>query len=94
MINSTTSTDRAVHPEAVAATGQASARVATPRPDQLSTENAAHLRDALLRQPEIRADVVERARGLAADPSYPTIDILKQVGAVILNSTDLSELQS
>ncbi len=91
MINSTTSTDRAVHPEAVAATGQVTVRASAPRPDQLSVENATHLREALVRQPEIRPEVVERGRALAADPQYPSADTLKQIGAAILRSPDLSE---
>lgn len=93
MINSTTSTDRAAHPEPVAPTGPAAVRPASPPPDQLSTENAAHLRAALLRQPEIRPEVVERGRALAADPSYPSPDILKHVSAVILKTPDLSDTQ-
>ena len=52
------------------------------------------MRDELSRQPEIRPEVVERARALASDPSYPSTAILKQVGALILNSADLSEDQS
>lgn len=93
MINSTTSTDRAVHPDPVAAAAQASTRPSTPRPDQLSTENAAYLREALARQPEIRPEVVERARGLADDPNYPSIDVLRHVSAVILGTPDLTESQ-
>ena len=44
-----------------------------------------------MRQPEIRPEVVERARALAADPNYPPRDVLKNVSAQILNSADLSE---
>ena len=91
MINSTTSTDRAAHADAVGAPGQATPKPLAPRPDQLSTDNVAFLRDALVRQPEIRPEVVERAKALSADPSYPSIDTLKHVGALILKSADLSE---
>lgn len=94
MINSTTSTDRAVHPDPVAATKSVVARPSAPRPDQLSTENAAYLREALARQPEIRPEVVERGRNLAADPNYPSIEILKQVSAVILATPDLTDVKS
>jgi hypothetical protein len=90
MINSTTSTDRAPHPEKVTAAGHVSARATAPRPDQLSTENATHLREALARQPEIRPEVVERARALAANPNYPSTEMLRHVGAMILKSPDLS----
>jgi hypothetical protein len=94
MINSTTSTERAAHANAVSAPGQATPKALTPRPDQLSTDSVLFLRDALVRQPEIRPEVVERAQALAADPNYPSFDTLKQVGSVILNSPDLSEDQS
>ena len=91
MINSTSSTDRANFPEPVKAAGQVSARQHAPRSDQLSTENATHLREALSRQPEIRPEVVERARALAADSNYPSHPILRHVAATILQAPDLSE---
>lgn len=94
MINSTTSTDRTPHTDAVALTAQPAQRQATQRPDQLSTDSAAFLRSELTRQPEVRPEVVERARALAADPKYPSVETLKKVGAMILNSPDLSEDQS
>lgn len=90
MINSTSSTDRAVHPEVVAATNQVTVRSPAARPDQLSTENATHLREALARQPEIRPEVLERARALAADPAYPSMDTLRHVAALLVNAPDLS----
>lgn len=64
------------------------------RPDRLSTESAAHLRETLTKQPEIRPEVVERAKALAADPNYPSASVLRQVSGMILNSPDLSEDQS
>lgn len=94
MIKSTTSTDRAAHPELVSPTLKAVAKPAAPRSDKLSIENAALLRAELVRQSEIRPDVVERARALAADPNYPSTQVLQQVGRLILNSPDLSEDQS
>jgi hypothetical protein len=94
MINSTTSTNRAVHADAISAPGQATVKQLSPRPDQLSTASASFLRAELSRQPEIRPEVVERARALASDATYPSPAILKQVGALILNSADLSEDQS
>ncbi len=74
-----------------AATG--TGRGATSRPDQISTENAAFLRAELQRQPEIRPDVVARARALADDPSYPPVSVLKDVAAKILAAPDLSEVE-
>lgn len=94
MINSTTSTDRTPHADAVALPSQPAQRQTTQRPDQLSTDNAAFLRAELERQPEIRPDVVDRARALATDANYPSAEILKKVGAIILNTPDLSEDQS
>jgi hypothetical protein len=94
MINSTTSTDRTPHAEALALSSQTTPRSPAPRGDQLSTESAAFLRSELTRQPEIRPDAVERARALAADPNYPSKEVLSHVGAMILNSADLSEDES
>jgi hypothetical protein len=94
MISSTSSSDRAARPEAVAAQAQPAVRPYAPRPDQISTERAAFLRAELGRQPEIRPEVVERARALAADPDYPPREILQNVAQQILNSPDLSEDES
>jgi hypothetical protein len=65
-----------------------------PGADNFSASNSAALREALARQPEIRPEVVERARQLAADPSYPSADIIRQVSQKILNSPDLSNDQA
>ena len=94
MISSTSSTDRAARPDLVSSTTPASERPQAPRSDQISTESAAFLRSELARQPEIRPEVVERARALAADPNYPPVEIIRNVAEQILNSPDLSEDQS
>jgi len=94
MISSTSSTDRTVRPELVAAAGPSAGRPAGPRPDQISTDNAAFLRAELQRQPEVRPEVVARARELASDPNYPSFEILKSVAGQILASPDLSEIES
>lgn len=94
MISSTTSTDRTVRPEIVSAPGQSASRPPTVRPDQISTEQAAFLRTELQRQPEIRPEVVARARELAADPNYPPRDVIRSVAQQILKSPDLSEDES
>jgi predicted metal-dependent RNase len=52
------------------------------------------LRAELKRQPEIRPDVVARARTLLRDPDYPRIEILRNVASQILESPDLSEDES
>jgi hypothetical protein len=94
MISSTSSTDRTARPDLTPASGQASERPYKPRPDQISTESAAFLRGALQRQPEIRPEVVARARALAEDPNYPPAEVLRSVAEQILNSPDLSESES
>lgn len=93
MITSTSSTDRAARPELVPAAGSSAGRSHAPRPDQISTESAAFLRAELERQPEIRPEVVERARALANDPGYPPAEALRHVAEQILGSPDLSEDQ-
>jgi hypothetical protein len=94
MISSTSSTDRTARPDLVSTPATASERPYTPRPDQISTESAAFLRSELQRQPEVRPEVVERARALAADPNYPPAEVMRHVAQQILNSPDLSEDES
>lgn len=91
MISSTSSTDRAARPELIASAGPSAGRSGALRPDQISTESAAFLRAELQRQPEVRPEVVARARDLLADPSYPSMEVLRDVAGQILNSPDLSE---
>ena len=57
----------------------------------IAIDTANFLKAQLNRQPEIRPEVVERARALARDPSYPPMDVLWQVAGMILASPDLSE---
>ncbi len=90
MINSTSSSDRVLRPDGVVH------HTKTPSPqgpeaDRFAPEHTAALKSALANQPEIRPEVVARARLLAADPSYPSPAILRQVGRVILNSPDPDE---
>lgn len=94
MISSTSSSDHAARLDAVTAAGQPPLRAPAARPDRISTESAAMLRTALTAQPEIRPEVVERARALLADPSYPSLTIMRSIGRQILASPDLSEDQS
>jgi len=56
--------------------------------DRFSPENTKALQDALTSQPAIRPEVVARGRELAADPSYPSAEILRKVSEVILRSPD------
>lgn len=91
MISSASSPDRTPRAEALAATGPAAPRAFTPRPDRISTESAQFLRAELTRQPEVRPEVVARARLLVADPAYPPVSVIKSVAATILAAPDLSE---
>ncbi len=77
---------------AIAAASTASVAKAQNRPvDQIHIDKASALRSNLQEVPEIRPEVVERARALAADPSYPSDSIIRQISQVIVNSPDLSE---
>ena len=94
MISSTSSTDRLARPELVPPAGQSAGRSFASRPDNVSTEQAAFLRSELARQPEIRPEVVARAKALADDPNYPSPEICSKVAQQILAAPDLSEDQS
>src|SRR5262249_14438300 len=94
MISSASSPDRTPRAEALAATGPAAPRPYAPRPDRISTESAAFLRAELGRQPEIRPDVVARARALAADPAYPPVTVIRAVAQKSLAAPDLSESEN
>jgi hypothetical protein len=61
------------------------------RTDRFSADGAAALRALLQSQPEIRPEVVARGRELAADPTYPSREILTRIGRAILAAPDLSE---
>lgn len=82
-----------MRPDLVPAAATGAGRGLASRPDQISTESAAFLRAELQRQPEIRPDVVARARALAEDPNYPPAAVLKDVAAKILAAPDLSETE-
>lgn len=95
MISSTSSSDPAARAGQASLSGPS---VHRPRPrlanDQISIGTAAKLGEELAKQPEIRPDVVARARALAADPSYPSPEVMRRVGEMILGSPDLSEDES
>lgn len=92
MISSTPSSDRPLRPDTTPPIApKAAAQPAGPGPDQLSLEKIELLRQALARQPEIRPEVVERGRALAADPAWPPHDVLRKVSELILRAPDLSE---
>ena len=77
-------------PVAAAAINSAS-RPPQPPTDQIHIDKAAVLRASLQQVPEIRPEVVERARALAADPAYPSDSIISKISAKIVNSPDLTQ---
>lgn len=89
MINSTSPSDRVLRPDGPVLHNNGAANRGAGS-DRYSPENTAALRTALSQQPAIRPEVVARARALAADPSYPSPEILRHVGQVILKSPDLT----
>lgn len=94
MINSTSSSDRTPRADSVQINRP---KVVIRNPDsgdQFSAENSAALKVALTKLPEVRPEVVARGRALAADPSYPSPEILRRVGEAIIKSPDFSEDQS
>ena len=92
MISSTPSPDRPERPDSLAPFApKPRARSVEMGSDHLSLAHAELLRTALANQPAIRPEVVERGRILAADPAWPTHDIMRRVSQLILQSPDLTE---
>ena len=56
--------------------------------DSVSTETSENVRSTLASMPEVRPDVVARGRQLAADPNYPSQDVVNKIAKLI---TPLSE---
>jgi hypothetical protein len=94
MIPSMSSPDRAARADSVLAPSQRAASTAQPGPDQISTESASFLKTALGQLPEVRPEVVARARALATDPTYPSTAVMRSVAGQIVGSPDLSEDES
>ncbi|MDD2763124.1 MAG: hypothetical protein PHE83_04000 [Opitutaceae bacterium] len=90
MIRSTTHSDAAGRAQALAAEVRFVPAAAAKR-DHLSTVGADHLRTALQAHPEVRPEIVERGRALAADPTYPTPEIVGHLSRLILTSPDLAD---
>jgi hypothetical protein len=92
MIHSTSSSGSAVGAAAALLSASKSAvRPQTPGQDSLSLGQADGLRHALASQEEIRPDMVEKGRALAADPNYPPSSVIRSLAQAILQSPDLSE---
>ena len=91
MISSTSSSSGAPRADFNLAPGASVPRPAALQADQLSTGHAEFLQAQLDQLPEVRADVVARARVLAADPNYPSPAVIQRVASQILAAPDLSE---
>jgi hypothetical protein len=93
MINSTSSqqgTPSTVAPIGLSQPGGAARPDASPS-DTLSTAGSEFLKAKLGGEPEIRPEMLARGQALAADPSYPSAEILGKVAGMLLQSPDPSE---
>jgi len=88
MISSSPRFDPTVQAKAILAAASAAPAKSASEPDRLATSGAQALSAALHDQPEIRPEVVERGRALAADPNYPSAEILLDISRRILASPD------
>jgi len=95
MIQSTSSSDRTAGPGAfVSFTQQPALPPAVQGQDSVTLGHTGQLQSALGQQPEIRPEMVEKGRALAADPDYPSAAIIQGLAGMILNSPDPSEDRS
>jgi len=46
---------------------------------QLKTGRNERMKEVLMNEPAVRPEVIERAKALAADPNYPSPDILAKI---------------
>ena len=95
MISSASNTPGQPRPDLVTAAGQKPAHAATTHAtsaaqESLSAGNTAALRNALAATPEIRPEVVEKGKQLAADSNYPSRVIIEKLAEMIAKSTDLT----
>jgi hypothetical protein len=90
MISSTSSSDPVKRPDLPVESHGPSPRPFSARPDRISTNAVVQLRTALANDPETRSAVIERARVLAADPSYPSMRIMQAIARKIIAAPDLS----
>lgn len=93
MINSTSKTDSILRPDANLTGRQAQVRPAAVRTNDADTINVssqATLQDALSSQPEVRPEVVERAKQLMVDANYPPKEIIRRLSEMLIKSDDPS----
>lgn len=91
MINSTSKTGSALPPDYVAKKSGSSTNTGSRQnsTDSLSASSQETLHSILQSQPEVRPDVVERGKQLAAG-NYPPAAIIEKLSEMLVNSNDLS----
>jgi hypothetical protein len=94
MISPTSNADQIRRPELTPVTGKPVPSQTTVASDQFSSDSTTRLKASLNSQPDIRPEVLARAKALAADPDYPSKEIMRDVARQILAAPDLSEIDS
>lgn len=56
-----------------------------------SSAKVKHLRTDFSSKLDVRAEMVARGKKLAADPDYPSEEVMRKVAALIVNSPQLSD---
>ncbi|WP_221029982.1 hypothetical protein [Actomonas aquatica] len=86
MIHSTSPSNRPSVPITDEATTRKAHVASTPAEgkDQIYSGASAHIKAALARHPEIRSEVVERARVLVDDPQYPPREVIDSIARELL----------
>lgn len=56
--------------------------------DKLASGASAHIKAALAKHPEIRSEVVERARMIVNDPDYPPREIIDSIARSLLTAAE------
>lgn len=81
------------HVETVAkvATGPARPREASARTDDVVLDQSRALEARLASTPDIRADVVERAKGLIADSHYPPAETIRKIANLLAINFETAE---
>ena len=94
MINSTSKTDNILRPDTIAGRPAQTRPTTAPSPTETDTIRASsqeNLKAALNAQPEVRPEVLERAKQLLADGNYPPREIIRRLSEMLVKSADLSE---
>ena len=79
MIHSTSPSNKPIVPTPDNTVRRSSPSAPPPGADSINTANSNQIRSSLDNIPEIRTEVVNRARALAADPAYPPREIIDAI---------------